>query len=365
MINLKEISIENGVSYIKDDTNFIYKTTDENRGANSKMWITNAMGPNFSFETHYSYLFKTSFRRNANRDVSARNFGEIFSNNIATALNLPHVVYFYCCFENINNNKCFGTVCPTYKESIDDVEITGHDLHMQYLMKTGKEEPYNCVYSYAKQLQVVYGDRLSVQQIEDIKQSMLKMALFDYITCQTDRHWKNTGFLVRNGNDFSKFELIPLYDNEKCFVFNKSLNWLEKMSVDMQKSEDNVEKIILPLVNSFDRVPRFGIKTSTCCEGEFENLMPKRSDVGQETYTQIFTKELAEELKNNEELRDFYFKVKNLDIRETLKDEDTPEFLQDFASCIWDARINQLDKTYENMFGKMEEPCEEANINEQ
>lgn len=365
MINLKEQSIENGVSTLVDDSGFKYKTTEENRGANSKVWITNAMDSNYSFETHYSYLFKTSFRRNISKDVNARNFGEVFAYKIEKALNLPHVPYFFCCFENINNQKYYGTLCPTFKSSILDVEITGLDLHNQYRKKTQDESvEINCVYTYVKQLQAVYGGRITCEQIEDVKQAMLKIALFDYVTCQTDRHWKNMGFLIPNGTDLSKFATIPLYDNEKCFIFNKSLSWIEKFANDLQKSNKSLEKMIVPLIDQLDRVPRLGIRTSTTIVSDYDTLLPKRANEGEDSCTIVFTRELAQEIHDNEELRNFYSRVKNLDIKETLKDEDAPEFLQTFACAIWDLRIAQLDKTYIQMFGENQEDNMEAQVNE-
>ena len=67
-------------------------------------------------------------------------------------------------------------------------------------------------------------------------------------------------------------------------------------------------------------------------------------------------------MNENQELKDFYFKIKSLDISKTLQDEDVPESVQIIACNVWQNRIEALDKLYENNFGPLTESqsCEEA-----
>ena len=322
-----------------------------------------------------SYLFKSSNRRNSNDIHNARSFGEVMAQNIARDLHLPYVVYMYSCIEKQNGETLFGTICPSYKRTEDDVEITGLDITKRYMAKNGisnfedERLELNTVNGYVEQLQDLYGDKIGSEKIEQMKTALLKCALFDYCTCQTDRHWCNLGFLGSNKENVKNLEVIPLYDNEKCFLSNKSLDWMEVFSSQLLRSKQNKSNdAMAPLLSAFDRVPRLGIKTSTVViSDDFNNaLLPRRPEEFEENPLDIFSRELACEINENADLRDFYLKIKSLDISKTLKDEDVPESVQIVACNVWQGRIDCLDKIYEKNFGPLEENsiCEEV-ANEQ
>jgi len=344
---------------IVDEYGFAYKKAEEVRGANEKFWIKNYK----DYEGIYgSYLFKSSNRRNSIDKQSARSFGEIMAQNIARDLNLDYVVYMYSCIEKQDGETLFGTICPSYKKTKDDVEITGLDITKRYMAKNGistfddKSMELNTVYGYVKQLSNLYGEEIESERLDELKLGLLKCALFDYCTCQTDRHWCNLGFLGSNKDGVKNLELIPLYDNEKCFLSNKPLGWMEVFSNQLLRSKQNKSNdAIAPLLSAFDRVPRLGIKTSTVVlSNDINNaLLPRRPSEDEENPFDVFSKELAGEINENAQLRDFYFQIKSLDIKKTLQDEDIPESVRIVACNAWNGRIDTLDKVYEQNFGKL------------
>jgi len=353
-------------SVLTDENNLSYLITEEGRGTNVKFWITDA---NYMFETYNSFLFKSASRRSQKQANTLKNFGEVMAYQIARRADLNPVSYLLTCVIDENGDKLYGTACLTYRKNIDDIEISGLDLTKRYkrhLEQDGKQDTINSntVYEYAKELKVLYGDSLNDDRIDSIKQYMLKEALFDYLVCQKDRHWTNIGFISTQKEGVAGLFSIPLYDNENCFLLNKPLSWINDFAEQSRKNGYNKGNPFTPLIDSLDRVPRLGIKTTTVTEVE-DKLVANRQLVNGMSRTQVFVEELADEIHENEKFADFYRKISSLNVpailnedqtlfEDTEFDEKTIDDVKCIASGVWDARLGQLQKTYEQKYGVME-----------
>lgn len=66
---------------------------------------------------------------------------------------------------------------------------------------------------------------------EEIEFDLFKMIVFDYLTCQSDRHDCNFGFILDNNGDIPTLKVAPLFDNELSFGFTSIKNFEDIFSI--------------------------------------------------------------------------------------------------------------------------------------
>lgn len=355
-VKIKQIAEEIAM----DEQGQEYIITQEGRGANEKIWIRKIGGSELdAFLIRFSSHPK---KPTAIHELSLYN--EVICSKLCDKLNLYHVPYKMCEYTDIDQKVHTAVICPNYKESTKHRETNGKTLLENYQgsfydNNFGQipELPINTVYTYLELIKSRYESRRMIMSEETknrLLEEMLTLALFDFSTCQIDRHWKNIGWLNNNFFDDNKFRiwLLPIYDNECSFLLDEATpNDIEKMVGlihNPKKKHNFVEMINRKKYNS----PYLGIKTPLVRlkDGSDSFLVPC-SDTNNMSNAMIAAKELAEEICNRPNLETIYNKIANFDINKFL-DEITfiPESqaqVKEIYSFVWNTRVGLLKDAME------------------
>lgn len=326
-----------------------FKRKEEQRGTNEKFWLIND-------EFNNKLIFKGTARKGSKAKENGYIYGELITDLLCNKIGLDNTSYYPCIVIFEDGTSVRGTISPSYRKGKLNNEYSAQNITTRYVKSQYDnnygEVPYiefNTVDEYIKQLKYLYKNRLSEAKFKEFEQYLLQIALFDYVTCQTDRHWGNIGWINNAEVGIQTMKPIPIYDNESCFLMNKPFDQIETLADRISRSRDWRNGIIVPMVNGIDRVPRLGISSATTICNDGIRLLKKPNIPGQKTHLEVFREELAEKIINNKELEKLYRKIKNINLEQLLTDCDYfPESVITVASKIWQVRIEQLEKVLQN-----------------
>lgn len=165
-----------------------------------------------------SFMFKTDqgwmFFKSADEDEIV---SEILSSYIANNLGMNVVDPI-----PVEIGDMYGVVMPSYlPENFNGKKFSFNDLHIRFSKKhknyASQYQP-TCFYimTILENLSDL-GESFSDIKIDpEIRYSLTKMAVFDFLTRQCDRHGENIEFLVQDG----VMSLAPMFDNASSFFFD-------------------------------------------------------------------------------------------------------------------------------------------------
>ena len=339
-----------------------YTIRREPRGCREKIWIHDE-DPNRQAINYRNSNCLIKFNRN---DVSCENYGEILYYAFLKSCGARCTKYELASLYNYEDGKVIkhdGVICPTYMHRPREFEFSGYELQRyQNLYNPEADKPLapNTVVGY---IQCVRDLMLAPKEemIRQIKIDLIKMAFFDYVTCQTDRHWGNVSFIFRAeelGNySVEALRVASSYDNGCCFLFKRKEQALKTIANQLKVAQklNNTDRYMGIMENISDKcVPCLGIITSLyqnpACDGEDYPFKLEPKD--EENWEQTFLNELCFAISKDEDLKKFFrnkktFKLDNA--REVLEHQgDTiPEELMYLASEIVDYRVEQVFRTLE------------------
>lgn len=302
----------------------------DSRGRRDKFWLDE------------EFLYKSCLN-----DTSLENEGEVFISLFAKKAGLKTVTYVLANYMSENGEQR-GVVSKNYRKMYngDIEEISGKtlmDLYADHIYdnEKGKVLPLqNTVKFYCRALKMIFPNC----DAEKIKNDLLKMALFDYMVNQRDRHIFNVTF-IKEGDEIS---LAPLYDNGAAFMLNYGEKKMDNLAEQLKRSK-NVSNYFMQTVGMN---PMLGIKSVTSDiellrDDDTGSLFNAFSNDKERVVT--FEEELAEEIKNNPELSKTYETLKNIDIKEMFDQAETyscnfSEGQKYFMSEFYDYKIKRIDK---------------------
>lgn len=367
---LKIVRIEDKIAIDEAGTRYIIK--NDGRGVNEKLWIQKENG-----EFLDSYMIKFSTRKeNTLNELNLYN--EVICSGICRELGLYHVDYELCDFVDLDGTVKNGVICQNYRKTPNRVEINGKSLHNQFCewcydnnFGVVPDVEINTVYTYIEQLKTRFVSRkmiMSEATENRLTNELLTLALFDFCTCQIDRHWGNVGWLHNNifeDQDF-KVQLLPIYDNECTFLLD------DMTEENLLKLVENIntpkkQNIAADMVNRKKyHSPYLGIKSALVRVKDKERgfLVPVSYGDSNESNAAVAARELAAEILVRPEMRELYERVTNFNIREYLDGTDfIPESLahiKDVYEFVWNTRVKLLEESFE----KAKKSAEGAKQNE-
>jgi len=337
-----------------DEAGHRYVIANDSRGVNQKVWLKLENG-----EFKDSYLIKFSTRKpNAISELNLYN--EVVCSRLCDKLGLDHVNYEFCEFVDLDGSVKRGVISQNYRESANWVETNGRAVHESYCLLWYDNNygmipklELNTVYTYIKELKTRFESRKMVmsQETEDrLTEEMLTLAIFDYCTCQIDRHWGNVGWLNNNMFDNKKFKikLVPIYDNECSFLLDDATEEsLQKMLENIRtpkKSQVAIDMVNKKRYNS----PYLGIKSALVREKEDNKwfLVPRSNDARNLSNAAILAKEIAHEASTRPEIGKLCEKITNFDMAGFLNEldcfNDSNAYLKEIYTFVWNIRVGLL-----------------------
>lgn len=354
---IKIVKIDEKVAV--DQSGNRYLIADDIRGVNQKMWIKKEDGT-----IKDSYLIKFSTRK-PDTLTDFNLYNEVVCSRICRELELDHVDYDFCEFVDTDGKSRKGVICPNYRESERHVELNGRSLHDFYCSwcydnNFGKipDIEINTVYAYIEQLKSRFESRKMLMSEETEKrmtEELITLSMFDFATCQIDRHWGNVGWINNNLFEDNRFriKLLPIYDNECSFLLDEIteedlINLIETIR-SPKKSQ-----IAIDMVNKKKRnAPYLGIKTALVRLKEDPKgfLVPRSNIEANVSNATILARELAQEINNRPVIKKLYDKLINLDMNKLMAELDCiPEdksYLKEIYSFVWNTRIQLLKDSFE------------------
>ena len=342
-----------------DESGCRYAINDDARGVNEKLWIKKVDG-----EFLDSYLIKFSTRKpNTLNELNLYN--EVICSKICEQLGLYHVDYELCDFVDLDGSIRHGVISQNYRKTPNRVEVNGKSIHNQfcewcYDNNFGKipDIEVNTVYTYIEQLKTRFVTRkmiMSEATENRLTNELLTLALFDFCTCQIDRHWGNVGWLHNNifeDEDF-KIQLLPIYDNECTFLLD------DMTEENLLKLVENINtpkktQIAIDMVNRKKyHSPYLGIKTALVRIKDTERgfLVPLSYGDSNESNAAVAARELAHEINTRPEMKELYDRLQSFDIQKMLDNTDViPEsqsYIKDVYAFVWNTRVKLLNQAME------------------
>lgn len=148
-------------------------------------------------DTKKSFVFKTY-------NTSQAQYNDLFCSALANKLDLPCEDYTPASLE-LNGQVLQGNICLNPTKDIVNFKEARSIFYDSYnsiadIIRKIKKESYCC-------------------KLEDVQLDLFKIAVFDYLTCQTERFDSNYGFIFDNGK--KEISVAPLFNNENSFgIFN-------------------------------------------------------------------------------------------------------------------------------------------------
>ena len=336
-----------------------YNIRRDRRGANQKLWIEHENG-----NIADTYLIKFSTRKED--QLSDFNlYTEVVCSQICEELGLPHVKYNLCEFTNVKGEVKHGVISQNYKQKQAHVEMNGKTLNTFYLDWYSDNNygeipdlPVNTVYTYITQLKGRFESRrmtMSEHTENRLTEELLVLALFDFCTCQIDRHWGNVGWIHNNIFEDEKFtiRLIPIYDNECGFLLDEQTKEkLASLLADIRNPKKAQRAVDMVNKKKYFS-PYLGVK-SALVKIKDENvgfLTPLSNRENGISNAEVAASELAVEILQRPNLKAVYDKICAFDFDKMLGNADyipkEYEAIKEVYSFVWKTRVKLLQKAFE------------------
>ena len=328
----------------------VKKITAEFRGRREKFWIDD------------TYLFK-----NILTDASYEGLAEILINNIAKNVGIPCVPYTLAECE-CNGSIVRGVLTKSYRlnQPNNFVEVSGKTLAEAYAnyvfdnLKGIKINIQNTSEFYVSAIATLF-PKTSLSKIKKIELDLLKIALFDYIVCQKDRHFYNISF-AKTGNEIS---VLPLYDNSSAYFLNYGSKKLQNVFENIKRSKQ-ISRFCYGTFSTM--VPMLGISTPTSeiTSGNNNEDINFNSNINNSKKLSIFETELAIKIQESPKLNEFYHKLKSINLdkvfTEIEQECDMPDDIKVWIKNLTKHKTYRLDniltanKVQENQILKVSQP---------
>jgi len=338
-----------------------YDVKEEHRGKKPKIWLVMNDSDLTSTPINLRHILCKLGRTN----LSCDNWGEIFACNIAKQMGVNAVDYYLVDYEE-NGEMHNGVMCGSYFVNDDQYEMSVHDLQSIYTnlhidpetLETDK--PINTVYSILKDLEEIidFPEPRKSKVLKSLKRQLLEQCLFDYLLCQSDRHWLNTTFLIFEKDGEVYITKAACYDNGNIAFLQRKLVSLQGISKEIGK-----DPIHSPLLQQkMDKyVPMMGVKTSTVkleptSDGQIGSKM--RGDISKKDE---FIDEITEEILHDPDLAALFTKFKyDFSMGKVLKDierggDNPPPELVKLVNDVIMYQINSLDTVLNAKLEKIHE----------
>lgn len=354
---IKIVEIENKVAV--DEFGNRYRIRRDYRGVNEKIWIEKEGG-----EFSDSYLIKFSTRKPGMLG-ELNLYTEVVCSTLCSNLDLSHVNYQLCEFVGLNGKTEVGVISQNYKKKQKHVEINGNSLHDAYCSwyydnNYGEKPnlPVNTVYSYVEELKGRFESRrmtMSPETEQRLTEELLILALFDFCTCQIDRHWGNVGWIHNNIFDDEKFfiGLLPIYDNEcGCMLDELTPEKLQDLLTNIRDPQ-KVQKAIDMVNKKKSFSPYLGVKTALVKIKDEQKgfLTPLPNGPDGKSNAETLAIELAAEILARPNLKKVYDRICALDIESLLENMDfiPDEYkeIKEVYSFVWNTRLKLLKDSME------------------
>lgn len=337
-----------------DESGCKYIVREHHKGINKKLWLTKENG---TFAEQYMVKF-ASRKPGIVSDLNLYN--EVMCSRICDALELRHVDYELCEVIALDGTITRGVVCQNYKEKPQHNEVNGRTIH-EFFCNWHYDNNFgdipnveiNTIYAFLEQLKLRFESRrmtMSEETENKLLDQMLTLALFDFCTCQIDRHWGNVGWLNNNiyDDDSFKINLIPIYDNECSFLMDEITEEnLNKLIANIN-SEKKVQVAIDAVNKKRTQSPCLGIRTSLVRikEGTNGHLVPLSNNEQNLSNAQIAARELAHEIMTRPTLKEVYDRMETFNIEDFVSAQNfIPEEqakIKDVYAFVWTTRLQLL-----------------------
>lgn len=285
-----------------------YQILDDARGVREKFWIKK-IGTQEPHRYASSDMMLFKYNRN---NVSCENWGEIFASRIAKHIGLPCVKYSPARLTNAQGQDLgSGVICESYKKLGTETEFSGfsiQSMHNNYAYDNNRGQDIdgiNTVDGFIDGIKAVFKGKLDAKEVQNVRNDLLKQAIFDFMLAQTDRHWLNTTFLVWEDNGKYHIKKANCYDNGCIAMLKRKASALEGMSREIG-SRGKDSPYLKERMDNY--CPMMGIKSSlvvidnTVKNGDVERVKVNKLHENRE----VFLNELAKEIINNPEIAVFY-----------------------------------------------------------
>lgn len=325
------------------------KILEDGRGKRAKFWIITP--------TKDKYLLKY----NDNDVNTLENAGQFIMDGIFDQLSQNHAKYLVVDFEK-DGVKYDAILSKNFKLN-DFRELSGFTINNKlanYLYDN--ENGYNINFHhtvdyYCKVFQLLYSK--NPIDLSGIRFELLKYCLLQYVFAMSDLHYYNLSFMFDEKLGHKSLSVTPFYDCGNICGLNLSQakvksnyeNFLKTGKIDFLLERKLLE----------DKMPLFGLKSEMSkfqvsqsgkilCRPLGENFSGEQKIEFNKNIIKTLRDELAVEIVRNEQLHNFYQKIKNIDFDKILNDynqikEGTiPLYCMEVVKLYYTSAIKKLDK---------------------
>ena len=349
----------------------IFFTKTETRGARPKFWIVGEQ----SKGGYYSYPYQNLLLKFNRNNLSQEHFGEVLYYAISKEAGARCVEYQLAEYTDEYGNVMEGVACPSYKTRDSEYDLSAYDL-MRYTHDLSTLEdsafPINTIDSYLDAIPVCSNIKRDEPLLQFVERDLTTMAIMDYLTGQTDRHWGNISFLFTSHNAFiDKTEAIKTasaYDNGCCFSLKRKNQALETLAgmLNAAKKDKNPEVYEQKVTDISKKLkPMLGVKTplvriaDKLNPNDDPNFPKKVTHIeNQEDWEETFLDEICEKVHSNKWVKRFIENLKHFNFDNVLKTiesqgDDIPKHVLDLSKHIFEHR-------YKTFFSHLEKYSSKA-----
>lgn len=252
--------------------------------------------------------------------------GELIMTKVLDSTSIPHAKYLPALVVLPDDEVAYATLSPdvikgrTKKVGSGEVEeISGRSLASEFINKVydtqhGKQIKYEHTVDFYTNI-FALNDNLNWRDLRTLRNDMLKQALLQGLFIMNDMHEENVGFLINK--DTKKVSLMPIYDYGSALqldwnfkvTYNKSQNF-QCSSVRGTQAE-LLQRQANNLASNTKNNVMFGIHTPLIeASTNIRTTENDRRDTFIKDSLRTLMQELAQEMKDNKELLEFYQNVK-------------------------------------------------------
>lgn len=325
----------------------------DTRGKKSKFWISDGENP-------YAYLVKYG-ERNVKTEEDA---GQFLMCGVLEQLDIPHAKYLVTEFSK-DGKSYDAIISENYRENENIMEMSGSTLNQKwedtnYDNNFGAKTQHRHTVDYYYDIIKTMYSKNSID-FESLRLDLLKYCLLQYVFDMSDLHYYNLSFSYDRFKGHDTFKLNPYYDCGNICFLNYSDKKIKHNADQYARSRGgkNKEKFVRNMMHS--NMPLFGVKTDICniyqtdtgfytCRPKCELYKNKEGLKQAENDLLVLQYELAEEILANQELKEFYDKVKNLDIDKAaekynaIKEGTIPDFCISLVKAVKNETQHMLDE---------------------